>query len=83
MNVSYSCPVVDDNLKVSFDVLSISTRGIRDTLKRHNVFEWLKNHTSKNAVIFIQESHSTADIENLRSQQWLGLEINGNPLTNG
>ena len=33
------------------------------------VFEWLKNHTSKNAVIFIQESHSTADIENLWSQQ--------------
>ena len=74
MNVSYSDPVVDDNLKVSFDILSINTRGIRDSFKRHKVFEWLKNHTSKNAVIFIQESHSTADIENLWSQQWHSRE---------
>ena len=74
MIVSYSDPVVGDNLKVPFDILSISTRGIRDSLKRHKVFEWLKNHTSKNAVIFIQESHSTADIQNLWSQQWHSRE---------
>ena len=61
-------------LQVSFDVLSINTRVIRDSLKRHEGFEWLKNYTSKNAVIFIQESHSTADIENLWSQQWHSRE---------
>ena len=49
-------PVVDDNLKVSFDILSINTRGIRDSLKRHKVFEWLKNHTSKNAVISVRKA---------------------------
>ena len=53
MKVSYSDRVVDDNLKVSFDILSVNTRGIRDSLKRRKVFEWLKNHTGKKAVIFI------------------------------
>ena len=65
---------IEDRLNISFDILSLNSREIRDNLKRRKVFEWLKNHTTKEPIIFIQESHSTQDIEKLWSQQWLSKE---------
>ena len=66
--------VIEDKLNISFDILSLNTREIRDNLKRRKVFEWLKNHFSKESIIFIQESHSAQDIERLWSLQWLSKE---------
>ena len=72
--MSNSTVTIEDRLNISFDILSLNTRGIRDDLKRRKVFEWLKNYTTKESIIFIQESHSTQDIEKLWSQQWLSKE---------
>ena len=65
---------IEDRLDISFDILSLNTRGIRDNLKRHKVFQWLKNHTTKEPIIFTQESHSTLDIGRLWTQQRLSKE---------
>ena len=54
----------------SFDILSLNVRGIRNDTKRNKIFNWLKNHTSNQAVVFLQETHSTSDVENLWSNQW-------------
>ena len=53
-----------------FDILSLNVRGIRNDTKRNKIFDWLKNHTSNQAVVFLQETHSTSDVENLWSNQW-------------
>ena len=54
----------------SFDILSLNVRGIRNYTKRNKIFNWLKNHTSNQAVVLLQETHSTSDVENLSSNQW-------------
>ena len=53
-----------------FDILSLNVRGIRNDTKRIKIFNWLKNHTSNQAAVFLQETRSTPDVENLWSNQW-------------
>ena len=43
-----------------FAVVTQNCRGLRDTLKRKTVFEYLKG---KAEICFLQETHSTNDIE--------------------
>ena len=59
-----------ERLHIKFDILSLNVRGIRNNKKRLKVFNWLKNHTSDKAIVFLQETHSTGDIENWWSRQW-------------
>ena len=40
--------------------------------KREKVFNYIKKHTSSNAVIFLQETHSTKKDEMLWKLQWHG-----------
>ena len=54
----------------SFGILSLNVRGIRHDTERIKNFNSLKNHTSNQAVVFLQETHSTPDVENLWSNQW-------------
>ena len=54
----------------SFDIFSLNVRGVRNDTKRNKIFNWLKNHTSNQAVVFLQETHSTSDVKNLWSNQW-------------
>ena len=46
-------------VKLSF--MRLNVRGIRDRLKRVNIFEWCK--TKKNSIIFLQEKYSTVQVE--------------------
>ena len=50
--------------------LSLNTHGIGGYKKRRKVFDYLKKHSSHNAVIFLQETHSTKIIEKVWSNQW-------------
>ena len=54
--------------KLSF--MTLIVRGIRDRLKRVNIFEWCK--TKKNSIIFLQETYSTVEIEERWKQDWGG-----------
>ena len=60
----------DAALQVSCDFFISEVKTFRQLYQ----FEWLKNHTTKESIIFIQESHSTQDIERLWPQQWLSKE---------
>ena len=40
------------------ELISVNARGLRDYRKLRTVFNWLKKHTHKNAVILLQETHS-------------------------
>ena len=41
-----------------WELISLNARGLRDYRKHMTVFNWLKKHTHKNAVILLQETHS-------------------------
>ena len=53
-----------------FDLLSLNTRGIGAYKKCRKVFNYLKKHSSHNAVIFLQETHSTQIVEKVWLNQW-------------
>ena len=51
-------------------MLSLNTRGIGGYKKRRKVFNYLKKHSSHNAVIFLQETHSAKIVEKVWINQW-------------
>ena len=53
-----------------FNLLSLNVRGIRTFEKRKAVFSWLVNSDAD--IIFLQETYSTRDIENIWTKQWKG-----------
>jgi exonuclease III len=55
-------------------IVSINVRGLRKDLKRQKYFHWFRNH-NKFKIIFIQESHSTKEDEQLWSSEWGGSMI--------
>ena len=57
-------------LNNGFNVLSLNVRGIRTFEKRKAVFSWLVNSDAD--IIFLQETYSTRDIENIWTKQWKG-----------
>ena len=50
--------------------MSLNVRGIRSTIKRKTLFTWLDER--KYDIIFLQESYSTLDVENIWKTQWQG-----------
>ena len=50
----------------NFDILTWNVRGLLDYGKRRKIFNWIKKHTSKEAIVLLQETHSTEIIE----KQW-------------
>ena len=51
--------------------VSVNVRGLRQQKKRLSVFEWLKkNHLGDKSFIFMQETHSTPEIETLWEDEW-------------
>ena len=58
----------------SFDLelISLNVRGLGDYRKRRTVFNWLKKHTHRNAVILLQETHSIEGDERIWKAQWRG-----------
>ena len=50
--------------------ISLNIRGINKSIKRRNLFRWL--HNGKCDVIFLQETYSDKDIENVWRSEWGG-----------
>ena len=46
-------------MSVVFDILSLSTTGIGDSIKRRKLFNYAKKHISSAGIVFLQETHSS------------------------
>ena len=57
---------------LNFDILSWNVRGLGDYQKRRKLFNWVKKHTSKNATVFMQETHSSDKTGKQWEQLWRG-----------
>ena len=57
---------------VDFEILSCNIRGIGDKAKRKKTFNFIKRNSSSKSIIFLQETHSTKQVENLWRHQWHG-----------
>ena len=55
--------------KTSF--LSLNVRGLRDNKKRTKVLYWLEN-VKKSDIIFLQETHSSPEVETIWFKNWPG-----------
>ena len=47
---------------------SLNVRGINQTRKQRQLFRWL--HNNKFDIIFLQETYSTENIENIWKSEW-------------
>ena len=54
----------------SLELVSFNARSLENEKKRKKVFNILKKQTSMNSVIFLQECHSTKEVETLWEYQW-------------
>ena len=57
-------------MSVVFDILSLNTAGIGDSIKRHKLFNYAKKHTSSAGIVFLQKTHSSGKNERLWVDQW-------------
>ena len=55
-----------------FELFSWTVRGIGSYEKRRKVFNWIVKHSSQNSIIFLQETHSTKQVENNWRKMWRG-----------
>ena len=55
---------------IDFKLLSLNVRGIRSSTKRKALFTWLSER--KYDIIFLQETYSTAEVEDIWKTQWRG-----------
>ena len=58
-----------------FDIISFNVKGLRDYKKRRKIFNYAKKHTTRNGIVFFQETHSSPEIENAWANQWGGKVI--------
>ena len=54
----------------SLELVSFNARGLGNEKKRKKYSIFLKKQTSMNSVIFLQECHSTKEVERLWEYQW-------------
>ena len=48
-----------------FNLLSLNVRGLREYKKNIKIFNWIVKHGGDNGVTFLQETHSTSELENV------------------
>ena len=54
-------------------LVSLNTRGLGDKKKRRTVFKWLQsNHSKREGIIFLQETHTTELSEQIWKKDWDG-----------
>ena len=53
-----------------FKIISLNVRGLRSLKKRKAIFLWLEKQ--KSDIIFLQETYSTFEDENIWRTQWKG-----------
>ena len=52
-------------------LLSLNVRGLRNRMKRRQIFHWLKTiHDGSNCYVFLQETHSSSDDESEWQTDW-------------
>ena len=56
--------------KCNLEIVSFNARGLGNKRKRKKAFNILKKQTSLNTVIFLQETHSTKEVEKLWEYHW-------------
>ena len=56
--------------KFKFNVLSLNTRGLIERKKRRSIFRFVKKQ--KVDICFMQETHSSREIENIWQNEWGG-----------
>ena len=54
--------------KIDFKICSLNVRGLGNSFKRRCIFNWIRNTDFH--VIFLQETHSTANSEKIWSHEW-------------
>jgi len=55
-------------LFMALTIASLNVRGLRDNIKRREVFNWLR--AKKFSIYMLQEVHSTENTNHLRSAEW-------------
>ena len=50
-------------ISIQFKLISNGVKGIQSFEKRLNIFEYLKNKSSPNSILFLQETHSTKEMK--------------------
>jgi exonuclease III len=59
------------NTQEPLSFVSLNTNGLGEIKKRGSVIGWMKNtHKGDNKVIFLQETHTTEQVENLWKSEW-------------
>ena len=56
----------------NFELITFNVKGLGSFEKRRKVFNYLKKHTTANAIVFLQETHSTETSEAIWKAQWGG-----------
>ena len=56
----------------NFDILTWNVRELGDYGKRRKIFNLIKKHISKEAIVLLQETHSTEIVEKQWEQLWRG-----------
>ena len=68
MNLIYYPHAMDRQL--SFDVVTLNVRGLRNYTKRKKIFQYFKKHTTSKGIVFLQETHTcikkAAQYKNMR-----------------
>ena len=59
--------------KLAFRILSCNVNGIRDNIKRKNIFQYLQKTNSN--IIFLQETHSSPISNNIWKKEWDGETV--------
>ena len=57
-------------MSVVFDILSLNSAGIGDSIKRRMLFNYARKHTSSAGIVFLQETRSSEKNERLWANQW-------------
>ena len=61
------------NSTCDFSVMSLNVRGLNCFKKRKSVFRWLQR--KNNSLVFLQETHSTAETAHIWARDWKGKII--------
>ena len=57
-------------MSVVFDILSLNTAGIGDSIERRKIFNYAKKHASSAGIVFLQETHCSEKYEGIWVNQW-------------
>ena len=60
---------MDENVS-SIKIISMNARGLRNNVKRRDVFKWLREH--KYDICCLQDFHCTNELENVYRSEWGG-----------